>query len=327
MVIILSQAQDAHLKFVTEHLDSTDSIRIDAEDIVAGKELSFQYEHGNMTVWYDGRRLQNITGVWFRRPHATDQIHIPVEAAHRAFSESALQAQLNMLGEAFRDACWLSRPAAIRRANNKLLQAEVAHSLGFHVPDTIFTSDAQRAQTFIAEHEAVVTKKLSAKYIGQDSIKQFYTSRIDKRKLPDFSGLRVAPTIFQEAIAVATELRITVVGRRVFAASVHPEATLPNHIRDWRAAQSAGSVRYEAFELPKAIASKCIAHCKALGLNFGAIDMIIDTQGKYWFIENNPNGQWAFVDDGTVDQIAQAIASLLQGKAEPLVSRAESGVY
>ncbi len=34
---------------------------------------------------------------------------------------------------------------------------------------------------------------------------------------------------------------------------------------------------------------------KALGLNFGAIDMILTPAGEYVFLEINPNGQWAWI--------------------------------
>jgi hypothetical protein len=48
-----------------------------------------------------------------------------------------------------------------------------------------------------------------------------------------------------------------------------------------------------------------------MGLNFGALDLIEDTSGKIWFIENNAGGQWAYVEQATGLPIGKAIAELL----------------
>jgi len=49
----------------------------------------------------------------------------------------------------------------------------------------------------------------------------------------------------------------------------------------------------------------------SLGLTFSAIDFVVDSKGVYWFLENNPNGQWAFVEQETGQQMGKALAELL----------------
>lgn len=328
MILCLSGEQDGHIAFVTKHLDADDFTRIDVEDIIAGRELSYSFRNGSAVVNYNGRQLTGVTGVWYRRPHVADEVEIPVRKQHRAFSAQSLQTHVNILRGLFRDACWLSNPYAIRRADNKVLQLELAYQLGFNIPETLFTSSPAAAKAFVNQHKATIAKRQSSEFFYQKdgTLSVFYTSYV-QANLPDADGLRVAPAIFQEAVTAATELRITVVGKRVFAASVHSKATLPAHVRDWRAAQVGGSVAYRAFDLPRSIAEKCIKHCQELGLNFGAMDIIIDSAGKYWFIENNPNGQWAFIEQATGQPIGRTIAELLQGTAEPLVRYSKPGVY
>ncbi len=138
----------------------------------------------------------------------------------------------------------------------------------------------------------------------------FYTSFVDEQT--DFSGLYLAPSILQKAIDVKTELRITVVGNKVFAASITGDSSfMGKHIRDWRVTSLIGEARYQAFDLPKKIADQCVALVRELGLQFGAIDAIIDKHNKLWFLENNPNGQWAFIEEETKLPIGKAIAHLL----------------
>lgn len=103
------------------------------------------------------------------------------------------------------------------------------------------------------------------------------------------------------------------VGDQVFAAAVHdPDTGDHPEITDWRRAYVAGGLRFEVFDLPKTLQSKCVEITKALGLNFGAIDLLLDKKGKYWFLEINPNGQWAFIEDDTGLQIGKAIADQLE---------------
>jgi glutathione synthase/RimK-type ligase-like ATP-grasp enzyme len=49
-------------------------------------------------------------------------------------------------------------------------------------------------------------------------------------------------------------------------------------------------------QLPTQIEERCIALVEAYGLSFGAIDLVRRTSGEYVFLELNPNGQWAWVE-------------------------------
>lgn len=48
-----------------------------------------------------------------------------------------------------------------------------------------------------------------------------------------------------------------------------------------------------------------------LGLTYGAIDLIEDEQDVFWFLECNPNGQWAWIEQRTQLPIASAIVDWL----------------
>lgn len=129
----------------------------------------------------------------------------------------------------------------------------------------------------------------------------------------DYGGLNLAPAIFQEAVDVDCDLRITVVGDEAFPATVKAEVEkdLKIGVRDWRIGNNVGNLLVEACDIPDDIKQKCLSLVKNFGLKFGAIDMIRDKQGNYWFIEINPNGQWGFVEAETGQPIGRAIARLL----------------
>jgi glutathione synthase/RimK-type ligase-like ATP-grasp enzyme len=142
--------------------------------------------------------------------------------------------------------------------------------------------------------------------------------RVGSEFTPKLDGLHIAPAIFQKELAVDIEVRAIVVGEQVFAATVETQANtqpagIAKHIRDNRRKDSSDTLQVTAFDLPNDIAKRCARHCKLLGLAFGAIDLIRDTQGKWWLLENNPNGQWAFVEAATNLPIGKSIADYLLG--------------
>ena len=105
------------------------------------------------------------------------------------------------------------------------------------------------------------------------------------------------------------ELRITVVGQRVFAAEIHSQQS--NHTRyDYRHYDD-NSTRYQPHTLPAEVAQRCLHLVARLGLYYGAIDMILTPDGRYVFLEINPNGQYLWIEQATRLPISDAICDLL----------------
>jgi glutathione synthase/RimK-type ligase-like ATP-grasp enzyme len=128
----------------------------------------------------------------------------------------------------------------------------------------------------------------------------------------DYVG--VCPTLFQQYIAKATELRITVVGNSVFAAEMYTQID-PRTTIDWRRG-SPVAVPHRPVTLPPAVERCCLELVHRLGLTFGAIDMVRTPDGEFVFLEINPNGQWAWIEGLTGLQIAKKIAEVLSNPPE-----------
>jgi glutathione synthase/RimK-type ligase-like ATP-grasp enzyme len=58
---------------------------------------------------------------------------------------------------------------------------------------------------------------------------------------------------------------------------------------------------------------RCIALIERLGLNNGAIDLILTPDGRHVFLEVNPTGQWQWIDHLTGLPIANAVCDFLAG--------------
>ena len=124
--------------------------------------------------------------------------------------------------------------------------------------------------------------------------------------------VRLAPVIFQEYIPADFDLRVTVVGTRVFPAAIHSQET--DYPIDFR--MSLGQARTEPATLPAALERRLLSLMERLGLEYGAIDLRRTPDGEYVFLEVNTAGEFLFVEERTGQPIARAVAELLATPSE-----------
>lgn len=315
-IVVITDREDVHVPFVQRHLDVPFTI-IDPQALLEGMELSFEMEEDTLVVTYDGVRLDAVSGVWYRKPRDVMEKDLHVDPRLKTYSQSALQNHTIMVLSAFRDAVWASNYFAIRQANSKAWQIEAAKRIGMQTPRTLMTSDAARAKAFIeAEGSCIVKAQSAYSPTFQGTRESFFTTKISTQNMPDLSNLHLAPSIFQQGIDTEFDVRVTVVGDKVFPAIIRANGFDDDSaIRDWRLGHYEGELRIEPYEnFPADVARMCVEHNKALGLKYGAIDFVMDKHNQLWFLENNPNGQWGFVERQTDLPIGKALAQLLAGE-------------
>jgi glutathione synthase/RimK-type ligase-like ATP-grasp enzyme len=123
---------------------------------------------------------------------------------------------------------------------------------------------------------------------------QSRTTLVTDDSLDMLDSVRAVPCLFQEHVPKKMDLRITVIGEKIFAAEIHSQQDEQTAL-DWRSFSV--DIPYRAAELPGPVAEKCLALVRSYGLNFSAIDMIVTPDDRYVFVENNPNGQFIFVEN------------------------------
>ena len=116
--------------------------------------------------------------------------------------------------------------------------------------------------------------------------------------------------IFQEYIEKEYEIRVTVIGREVFATKIDSQANSDSRV-DWRDAVVRGIIQVTPYVLPENIANQCRNITKSYGLNFSAIDLIKTPCGKYYFLEINCNGQWLWIEELTGQKLLNSFVQLL----------------
>lgn len=316
-IIVIGEKEDAHLPFVERHL-SEPLVVIDMAAMMADEALSYSFYKGKLRIVHKDQPLDNIAGVWLRQRRIAPNLTIPVSPQYQRYARSALLRHTEALYAHLEKVRWVSNYYAMRRAGYKPLQLQVAARLGLKIPDTLFTSSPTQAKMFIDNRLETITKPISIESMARnkkDYNLTFFATKIRRGERIDLSGLPLAPAIFQQAIDAVADLRITVIGDKIFPVIiVDKKIDSSSPVRDWRVGQIKGKLHIEPYQISNDIADKCIALVKELGLEFGAIDLLLDTEGEIWFLEINPNGQWAFVEEATGQPIGKALADLLQNK-------------
>jgi hypothetical protein len=307
----LAAAGDAFLRLDTESFGL--SCRFDVELQGRGPRLRIRTPDRE----WDG---DSVDAVWNRRPVLPTAAPDILDPEARRFASEELRALLDGALLAL-DCRWVSRPEAIRAASHKLYQLRLAHEHGFELPATLVSADPARIRGFCESlarsgRRAITKVAAQGPPRAEDLERQYsvFTHLLEPRDLEEDASLAAAPAMYQEYVEKAFELRVTVVGRRVFACAIHSQASEQTKI-DWRR-YDIPNTPHHAYSLDRATEQRCLTLTRALGLAFSAIDLVVCPDGRVVFLELNPNGQFGWIEELSGLPISRALADQLAGRAD-----------
>jgi len=318
MILIVTNKTDYTADFLILELQRRriEYVRFNTEDFPLLIEVSLQIEaSGEVNGWFSiyGQRIEftDIQSIWYRRPLSPTFPEAMFDASAQDFIITESRYTLDSIWRIL-PGFWVSHPDKLRSAETKAHQLIVAAKLGLLVPDTLITTSAIQLKTFYDNHRRdIIYKPQRHAQVDRDGhIDLIYTSLVTQDHAKSFSDVKYVPSLFQTHIPKSSELRITVVGNRVFTVQIHSqENSLAQS--DWRRASST-ELRHTPYDLPEEIAQRCVALVQSYDLVFGAIDMILTPSGDYIFLEVNPNGQWAWIEQMCPEiRICDALVELL----------------
>lgn len=317
-VLLITNKADVTTDFIVKELRTKGVAfyRLNTEEIGTTVHVSFSINEQKYilvdAVQNISIDLLTIKSIYFRRPEfKADFSEVTPEEAK--FLRSEILSTIEGLFKILKNAFWLNTVENIRIAESKIYQLMLAKEIGFTVPPTIVTNVPSKALIFydINKQSCVIKPIRSGLIVNANDQEVIFTSKIDLDKT-NANRIKQCPILLQKFIDKQFDLRITVVGRNIFAAQIHSQ-TSEDALIDWR--KSSKSLSYSAIKLPHEIENLCFNLTERLNLNFGAIDMVVDKKGRYFFLEINPNGQWAWIERQLDFPIAKTITELLIEKA------------
>ncbi|MEU9400366.1 ATP-grasp ribosomal peptide maturase [Streptomyces sp. SID4985] len=257
---------------------------------------------GRLTAHGRTTALEEVRALYHRRPSLYQGYDSEDQAQRFAAQEN--RRGLGGVLASLPNCLYLSHPQAIARAEYKPAQLAEAKRLGLSVPRTLLTNNPAEAHAFAAEQPTIYKPLHAGSYSVHGEPAGIWAAEVASREIDDrVSG---CAHLFQERVDKSADVRVVVVGEDVFCARI----TAPEGVVDWRAEYR--HLTYEAVDCPGEIRQALLRFLSVFGLGFGAFDFALSTDGGWWFLECNPNGQWAWLEHATGLPIASSIADLLE---------------
>ncbi|RFU49587.1 MvdC/MvdD family ATP grasp protein [Paraburkholderia sp. DHOC27] len=282
-------------------------VRWNVEDFPAASTLTWNPEQLDVQLATGATRwsLSDIKSAWYRRT-PRPQREGTQSASVADFINRETSAFLSGVFETS-GVPWMNRPSHVQRAENKLTQLALARECGFLVPRTLVTNDPKAARRFVTSVPRAIAKTLGGGTIHDNGTDfALFTHTVTAEALTVDAAVQAAPCIFQEQMVKGFDIRVTVVGKFIFATRI---ATTHDEV-DWRAADRR-AVQYHMHRIPEELERRCHVLMQRLGLIYGCLDFVLTPAGEYAFLEINPSGQWGWIDEETHSSITQSIVRLL----------------
>jgi ATP-GRASP peptide maturase of grasp-with-spasm system len=276
---------------------------------INGEDLTDLYDEFSFTINnYKSKKndfINNINVIWFRRWHHFENIEkkIITEASGLDINNinsigHHIKNEVGKLSDyffsLFINKVWIDLPEYTKL--NKLRVLNLAISSKLTIPKTIVTKNLNELREFYFENKQKIITKPISDVIYLSSGKNIYmmnTIRITDEML-NSCPLYFYPSLFQEEILKSYEIRSFYMFGQFYSMAIFSQKDNQTEV-DFRNYNKDTPNRNVPYYLPKSIENKLLKLMKKLNLKHGSIDLIKSKNGKYYFLEVNPVGQFGMV--------------------------------
>lgn len=292
-ILILSQS---HLEGTTDHVCQWMNhlqipfLRVNGEDF-------FQFQHLG-----DLPNNNEIGVVWYRRKissfpakYSLKQPDFNTQYTLKRFLIDEFNGLYSFLFYTIDQQKWLNDPLSEDNLN-KLQVLALARKCGINTPFTDVVTTKAAIIRLLDNHNELIVKPVSECIFVEDTTGEQYkmlTKTISKANL-HLVPEKFFPSLVQEKITKKFEIRTFYLD-----GDCHSMAIFSQNNRktkdDFRNYDNQRPNRTVPYKLPADLEGKLDQLMKALHFRTGSIDLMVDMQGNYQFLEINPEGQFGMV--------------------------------
>ncbi|RMG32309.1 MAG: hypothetical protein D6732_13535 [Methanobacteriota archaeon] len=237
--------------------------------------------------------------VWLRRPSRPVLDLKDLHPSDRCVAAEECERFFRCIWDAIApEARWLNPYHGHLRANNKILQLQMAMRVGLRIPPTLVTNNPVDIGMFISKYgKKPLIYKCFAQYrwgLPDGGIARTQTSVINPDDMPIDAILQRVPGIYQPLIEKKYDVRANFFGDHDISVQIHSQEHRDG-IYDWRQIPL-DEMKIEQVYIPDDVKYKCISLMKLLGIKFGCFDFVVDENDNYIFLEVNEMGQFLWIE-------------------------------
>ncbi|HMR88326.1 MAG TPA: hypothetical protein PKD51_09235 [Saprospiraceae bacterium] len=192
-----------------------------------------------------------------------------------------------------------------KESHNKLIQSNLAKSIGLSTPD--FSINYKHVENVSINYKNIITKPFSKGLVifRKNEYYISYTTRINE-SINFHTG--EFPSLIQEEIEKEFEVRMFIFGSLVYSLGILSQESENTKV-DVRNYDFDNPNYVFPIKMPNEIVSKCKKLLRKMNLMTGSFDFIKSKKdGKYYFLEVNPNGEFDLFNFYLGDQIYKNVA-------------------
>lgn len=292
-------------------------IRINPTDLVEYNEkIKWSLNNQLLNLGRKSLLLNDVTVGWVRKFGYFSYLptYKSIESTNSYSLKNYLHSEITLFRQIFLQSQkikWLCHP--INMAVSKIKMLVKANDLKISIPQTFIVNnkrdliDVYRDLGFKAIFKSIGDIR-PIKLNGTNYLP--LTSRLSHeviQQLPSF----FIPSLIQEEIEKEFEIRTFYLDGKFYSAAIFSQLNDQTSI-DFRNYDSETPNRCVPYHLPKRIEEKLHDLMVILKLNTGSIDLIKSKDGKFYFLEINPSGQFGFISSPCNFNIEYEIATYLK---------------
>jgi len=303
MIVIISETIDSTTNDVIDWLliSKNKLFRVNKFDIkinfldFVSNEIQFKFKNNSVI------NSHQITSFWYRRGYIGLDNALGIK--NKNLEDLVYYDLIDEWGEIIRFFTnYIESNTTIKSIGNynvkdkKLDQLYLAKKAGLNIPETLITTQKSNLISFYKKcNKKIITKGInkSPSLTFKNISLEGYTEEVTQDLINNLSDTFFA-SFFQENIIKQYELRIFFLKDKFFAMAIFSQNDEQTKT-DMRKYNDAKPSRTVPYLLPKNIEEKLKNFTRTMNLNTGSIDMIVDNNDDFYFLEVNPNGQFGMV--------------------------------
>lgn len=295
VLIITSSVDETTTYVINKYYKEVDFFRVNVDRF---NEYKFCIENEGWSISNDCFRItsKDVSAIYYRKPMLPDlSIY---DSQYHLMIQRDIIAVINGIVDSFSGKV-LTKPSILRKTENKIYQLIYASRNGFNIPQS-YIGNSSNACIEYKNNKSIIKPITTGKTYGENGWELYQTSI--------FKGIHedidFTPLYLQNYISKQFEVRITIVGRKIYPVRIDTENKI-----DWRADYH--NHRYTQIACPNDVIMKCYKLMDDFELEFGAFDFIVTPENEWIFLEVNPNGQWLWLEQSLKLDISKKIVEYL----------------
>lgn len=299
MILLLSSSDDVNLDLVIDWLKAYryPYLRINADDLLE-EDFHLSLTPPRIALRQQEVDLPAIGTIWLRKFGNFHRTAYFQEAETRLGRQALDQlsreynAILNGLIALLEEKHWLTHPSRLHV--NKIEMLHQAQKCGLTIPETHLINRREDLARLCQKGEYISKSIYEPLFLKEtQGFYTMFTKVVSPEEVEGFSA-GFFPSLIQRKVPKEYELRVFYLDGECYAMAIFSQETARTET-DFRDIDWSNPNRNVPYALPPELTEGIRQFMATIGLNCGSLDLIKGTDGRYYFLEVNPMGQFGMV--------------------------------